>query len=226
MGGVWKDFWWRDFILCVVLLISESAGRNSQLWKNFYLVSTDGSSYTFDDIFQWVSTIPVSNFTQFWPLDLKLWNSKWVVLRLEVVTPVFTLTSSYLVILKELVEFQVAKMKHFESTFQCLWNRTCPLSTLGDMSLTMGRGHCWFAEHTHIEEILCKQPWMSFSFTIEDLEHSCYSFGHLSHRAKRRNQTPYCFWIRIPKEVLPWAEFIHCGVLYHLSHHGASLELT
>ena len=47
-------------------------------------------------------------------MDLQLCNSKGVVLRLEVITPVFTLTSSYLVILKELVEFQVAKMKQFE----------------------------------------------------------------------------------------------------------------
>ena len=41
------------------------------------------------------------------------------------------------------------------------------------------------------------------SFTIEDLEHSFYSFGHLSHRAKRKNLAPHCFWRHILKEALP-----------------------
>ena len=165
MGG-WEEYE-RSFgeeisFFVLFCLISESAGWNSQLWNHFYLFSTAGSRCNLDDSLHCVSTVPVSNCTQFRPLDLQLFSSKGVVLRLEVAALAFTLTSSYSVFLKQLVEFQLAKMKHIESTFQCHWNHAIPLSTLGVMSLTMGRGHWWFSEHTYFQEILCKQPWMSF----------------------------------------------------------------
>ena len=67
---------------CVVLFDFQNLpGRNSPLWKQFYLVSTAGSSWKWYGSSLCVSTGPCLNFMEFQLFDLRVCSSKGVVLR-------------------------------------------------------------------------------------------------------------------------------------------------